>query len=155
MGRSAAVSVVLLPLLLATACSTSGDSQADDTPSQTSGSPSASSAPSSNGRSVEKSMRLPAHAKYLVKVRNGEGAEDVPDFTPSKDVYTVHVKCSGARTVTVVERANPKDDPTTIKCSSPVTIGRVYGDPVKQKLAIQAAGDARWTLAVVDGERPF
>ncbi|MEV6756779.1 hypothetical protein [Streptomyces sp. NPDC051214] len=149
------MSVVLLPLLLATACSSSGGSQADDTPSQASGSPLASSAPSLNGQSVEKRMRLPDHATYLVKVRNGEGTEDVPDFTPGKNVYTVHVKCSGARTVTVVERANPKDDPTTIKCSSPVTIGRVYGDPVKQQLAIQAADDARWTLAVVDGKRPF
>ncbi|GAA3151189.1 hypothetical protein ACFQ0X_21005 [Streptomyces rectiviolaceus] len=156
MGRTAAISVVLLPLVLATACSnSSGGSHADNTPSKASGSTPASSAPSPNARSVEKSLRLPAQPKYLVPVRKGKGAEDLPDFMPGKKVYSVHIKCSGTDTMKIIKRERPKDNPSPIDCDSPVTIGKVYVDPVKQKLAIQADDGARWTIAIVDGERPL
>lgn len=156
MGRSAAISALLLPLLLVTACSSSdgaphpagGESTAGHTSS-------ASSTPSSGVGSVEKSMRLPSHPKYLVPIRNGAGTEDLPDFTPGKDVYSVHIKCSGVRAMKLITRGHPKDNPSDIKCNTPVTIGRVYADPVKQKLAVQAGDGAHWTVAIVDGERPF
>ncbi|WP_150494715.1 hypothetical protein [Streptomyces kanamyceticus] len=156
MGRSAAISTVLLPLLLVTACSNS-----DDAPHPAGGEPAASrtastsSTPSSNVGSVEKSLRLPAHPKYLVPIRNGKGTADLPDFTPAKDVYTVHIKCSGVSAMKLITRGHPKDNPSDIKCNTPVTVGRVYTDPVKQKLAVQAGGGAHWTVAIVDGERPF
>ncbi|WP_409240562.1 hypothetical protein [Streptomyces sp. PA5.6] len=157
MGRSMAIPAVLLPLLLVTACSNSDDGDARPAGSETkaSSTASASSEPSSNGRSTEKSLRLPAHPKYLVPVRDGVGTEDLPDFTPGEDVYTLHIKCSGVDSMKLVKRGNSKDNPSNIKCDTPVTIGRIYADPVKQKLAIQADGEARWTVAIVDGKRPF
>ncbi|WP_055569713.1 hypothetical protein [Streptomyces atriruber] len=152
MGRKTALPAVMLPFLLITACS---NSTGGDTP-PAAGTPeaSASSAPGSNGGSVEKSLRLPAHAKYLVPVRKGVGTENLPDFTPSKDVYSVHITCSGVSTMKLIARGHPKDNPSDIKCDTPVTVGRVYTDRVQQKLAIQAGDGARWTVAIVDGERP-
>ncbi|GGV53601.1 hypothetical protein [Streptomyces spectabilis] len=155
MGRSTAIPAVLLPLLLVTACSDSDDStpRSAGSPPKTTSTASASPAPGSSAGSVEKSLRLPAHPMYLVPVRDGVGTEDLPDFTPGKEVYTVHIKCSGASSVKLIKQGRPKDNPTSINCDTPVTVGRIYADPVKQKLAIQADGEARWTAAIVDGQR--
>ncbi|WPO76691.1 MULTISPECIES: hypothetical protein [unclassified Streptomyces] len=156
MDRKLAASLALLPLVLIAACSSSdeGSSGPTSSVSQPSRTGDASPAPS-RGDKVEKSLRLPAHPKYLVPVRNGAGSEDLPDFTPAKKVYTVHVKCSGVSTMQIIKRERPKDNPSRIDCKSPVTIGRVYIDPSKQKLAVQAGDNARWALAIVDGQRPF
>ncbi|WP_125515300.1 hypothetical protein [Streptomyces sp. WAC 01529] len=155
MGRKVAASLALLSLALVAACTNSDEgSRPTSSPPRPSRTGDTSSVPS-GGDKVEKSLRLPAHPKYLVPVRNGAGSEDLPDFTPAKKVYTVHVKCSGVSTVQIVKRERPKDNPSSIDCKSPVTVGRVYIDPSKQKLAVQADGGARWTLAIVDGQRPF
>ncbi|MER5299667.1 hypothetical protein ABT039_09415 [Streptomyces lasiicapitis] len=151
MGRCTSVSAVVLTVLLAAGCSAeSGSSDgASSKPNRPSGGASSESSKKSDG---SKALRLPNHPNFLVKVRAGAGTQPLPDFTPSKDVYTVHVKCSKAKNLKIVFRNSPKDDPTTVKCDVPVTVGQIYTDPGKQKLAINAADGARWTLAIVDGK---
>ncbi|MFE6403015.1 hypothetical protein [Streptomyces alboflavus] len=41
--------------------------------------------------------------------------------------------------------------PTTVRCDSPLTVGRFHTAPGKQRSAISAEGGAHWALAVVDG----
>lgn len=153
MGRRPPVAAVMLTLLLAVGCSSGdGDSSpshsnsSSDRPSKT-----PSTAPNNDG-DVSKALRLPNKPDFLIKVRTRGGSESLPDFTPSTEVYTVHVKCSGTETLKIVNRDNPKDDPTTVRCDSPVTVGNIYADRVKQKLAISAKDSARWTLAIVNGK---
>ncbi|WP_405654421.1 hypothetical protein [Streptomyces sp. RK9] len=51
----------------------------------------------------------------------------------------------------IAARDGAKGAPTTVRCDSPLTVGRVHTAPGEQRLAISAEGGARWTLAVVDG----
>lgn len=151
----------LLTLLLTSGCTSGADASrtdAGDAPQRPSGAASAD-----RGSEVEaarsdtaKSLALPAHPRFLVKVRTGAGDAPLPDFTPSKNDYTVHITCTGAKSLKIATRDDAKgaastDAPTTVRCENTPTVGRVHTDPGKQRLTISAEGGARWTLAVVDG----
>ncbi|MFD0413544.1 hypothetical protein [Streptomyces sp. NPDC127108] len=166
----------LLALLLTAGCTSDGDaSRADagDAPRRPSGAASADRGNEEEAARSDaaKALALPAHPRFLVKVRTGAGAAPLPDFTPSKDAYTVHVTCTGAKSVKIATRDGAKDTsvkgssrkgssgknasttvaPTTVRCDSPLTVGQVHTAPGRQRLAVSAEDGARWTLAVVDG----
>ncbi|MEV0317462.1 hypothetical protein ACIBKX_22365 [Streptomyces sp. NPDC050658] len=152
MSRRTSASAAVLMALLAAGCSAGESRSRADTASKQDQPSDTASAEQSEKADESNALRLPDHPDFLVRVRAGAGAESLPDFRPSGDVYTVHLKCSGAKSLRIVVRDDPKLDPTTVQCDSPVTVGRIYADPGRQKLAIKADDGARWTLAIVDGK---
>ncbi len=149
MGRYATATAAVLTVVVAAGCSAGGGESSDARHPQPSGT--ASAGPNKK-ISVSEALRLPKHPKFLVKIREGVGSQTLPDFTPGKDVYTVHIKCSGSKKLKIVFRGNPKNKPTVVRCDVPVTVGQIYTDPGKEKLDISASDRVHWTLAIVDGK---
>lgn len=151
MGRGAIAVPALLVMLLTAACTATDDTAAHDAKN----SPAARSAQS--GKPVRGSaLGLPAGARLLVPVTEGTADTDLPAFAPLTDTYTVHAGCSGAGTVTIVDRKHPDQAPNRVKCDGPITIGQVYTDLVEQALSVHVSnGAATWRIAVVSGTHPM
>ncbi|WP_327317439.1 hypothetical protein [Streptomyces sp. NBC_01235] len=151
MGRGAIAVPALLVVLLTAACTATDDTAPHDAKS----SPAARS-----GQSVKpvrgSGLDLPAGARLLVPVTEGTADTDLPAFEPVTDAYTVHASCSGAGTVTIVDRKHPDQAPNRVKCDGPITIGQVYTDLVEQALSVHVSkGAATWRIAVVSGTHPM
>ncbi|MGY1498046.1 hypothetical protein ACW4TU_15835 [Streptomyces sp. QTS52] len=151
MGRRTIAVPTLLVLSLTAACAATDDTATRDTKS------SHTAQPTQSSQSVKGSgLDLPAKAQFLVPVTNGTADTDLPVFKPLTDVYTVHASCSGAGTVTIVDRKHPTQAPNRVKCDSPITIGQVYTDLVEQALSVHVSGGtATWRIAVVSGTHPM
>jgi hypothetical protein len=149
MGRHAAVPTVLLAVLFAAGCSNSGyDAQSSD-PGRASVQPSAELTETAKASGLD----LPKGAQVLVPETSGTGDADLPKFKPLKDVYTVHARCTGGGTMTIIDRMNPKSSPSKVSCKAPITIGRIYTDITTQALGVRIrGGDAKWSIAIVSGE---
>ncbi|GHB31385.1 hypothetical protein [Streptomyces chryseus] len=152
MGRHAAVPTALLAVLLAAGCTngtSSGDDARSNDPGRTSGQPSAKPTETAKVTGLD----LPTGAQVLVPQTSGTGNADLPKFKPRKDVYTVHARCTGDGTMTIIDRNRPKDSPTNVSCKGPITIGRIYTDITTQALGVRIrGGDAKWSIAIVSGE---
>ncbi|MCX4764618.1 hypothetical protein OG562_27360 [Streptomyces sp. NBC_01275] len=159
MGRRAIAvpaPLVLLVLLLTAACTATDDTATHDTRSSRAArsTPSAQANPSAQTNQSAKGsgLDLPAGSQLLVPLTSGTADTDLPAFKPLTDVYTVHARCSGAGTVTIVDRKHPDQAPNRVKCDGPITIGQVYTDPVEQALSVHVSdGAATWRIAVVSG----
>ncbi|MEV4784682.1 hypothetical protein AB0K53_04375 [Streptomyces tuirus] len=159
MGRYA-TAPALLTLLFTAACSGSGGG--DATPPATSAAsagatPGGSSDAASSSAATPSVFDLPADAKVLMPVTEGDGDTDLPVFKPESDVYTIYATCTGKGKgkMTIVDRNAQGDDASKIGCNGPATIGRVYTDIVPQELSVRVkGGSVHWTLAVVSGEHP-
>jgi hypothetical protein len=151
MGRRTIAVPALLVLSLTAACTATDDTATRDTKS------SHTPQPIQSGQSVKGSgLDLPARAQFLVPVTVGTADTDLPVFKPLTDVYTVHASCSGAGTVTIVDRKHPTQAPNRVNCDGPITIGQVYTDLVEQALSVHVSkGAATWQIAVVSGTHPM
>ncbi|MFE2582118.1 hypothetical protein [Streptomyces sp. NPDC059378] len=142
---------VLLTFLLLSACSAGAE---DSTHPATSAS-AAAKAPSgpASPKSPQDSLALPQKPSFLVPVTQGSRSEDLPAFTPTEGVYSIHALCTGKGTVSI-RYGSHDEDPSKVKCGTPVTVGRVYTDRGRQQsLSVQVDGsDTRWAVAVVAGK---
>ncbi|MET7690212.1 hypothetical protein ABZT06_19875 [Streptomyces sp. NPDC005483] len=154
MGRRTIAAPALLVLSLTAACTATDDTATRDTKSSHTPQPiqSGQSGQSAKGSGLD----LPAKAQFLVPVTDGTADTDLPVFKPLTDVYTVHASCSGAGTVTIVDRKHPTQAPNRVNCDGPITIGQVYTDLVEQALSVHVSkGAATWKIAVVSGTHPM
>lgn len=149
--RPAAHVPVLLLLLLISAC-TDQDTEGSAHPTRTESPATRVPSASASGKSPQDSLALPRRPSFLVPVTQGSRSEDLPAFTSTEAVYSIHARCTGKGSVSI--HYGPHDeDPSKVKCGAPVTVGRVYtvrGE--RQNLSIQADGsDIQWAVAVVAG----
>ncbi|MPY33600.1 hypothetical protein FNH09_20810 [Streptomyces adustus] len=146
--RPVAPMPVLLFLLLLSACSARAEDSAQPATSAAAKAPSGPASP----KNPQDSLALPQKPSFLVPVTQGSHSEDLPPFTPTEGVYSIHALCTGKGTVSI-HYGSHDEDPSEVKCGTPVTVGRVHTDRGKpQNLSMRVDGsDIHWAVAVVAG----
>lgn len=96
------------------------------------------------------SLDLPENAQILVAETTGNKDQELPEFTPEEDTYTVYAACDGKGKVSIVNRDSSNARP--VACGGVPTMGIIHAEKKAQHLKIQVVGRTSvWKIAVISG----